>query len=289
MNRYGDYIPSKELGQKFAQTRFIAHSWQSPNWRRPATVKPYAQLIYVAAGYGKMMIAGQHFEITPGHVFVIEPHQICGELVDSHDSGDIWFCYLLPQEYPHLLPGGQFLPGPVNPRLDFTAHHEFTLATLKKAEQFFYQNTYESVRLGKMLISSIAEVAKTMYCRQPYGFIFPPENLELNVLHYLYEHYADELTLNDLANHFGFSPAYLSRRFSTYWGTGPLQCLMDIRMIEARMLLCNTALSIREVASHVGYGDVHYFTRIFTKKQGMSPGRYRESYTDIPTLGISPL
>ena len=276
------YIPVGSYGQKFAQTQFIAHSWQSPNWRRPATIKPYAQLVYVAAGSGVLMIAGAQFEMEQSSLFLIEPNQLCGELLNIDNSLDIWFVYLPAAEYPELLHDGKFMPRQVYPKLDFRPHQEYALAALKKAEQFFYQNTQQSVHLGKLLITSIAEIAKAMYRHQPQDYAFPPERVELRILHYLYEHHAEKITLEKLAAHFNFSVSYLSHLFSKYWGVGPLQCLLEIRMIEARMLLCNTQIPIQEVAARVGYGDVHYFIRLFTKKQGMTPGEYRRTYVEIP-------
>lgn len=284
MNEDKHYIAVENLGQKFAQTHFIAHTWQSPNWHRPVLVKPYAQMFYVAAGYGTLMIAGQHFEMRPNYLFIIEKNQLSGEISDPHNSLDIWFCYISEQEYPELLSDGLFLPPKVNPCLDFRLHQEYTLAALRKAEQLFYHNTCDSVRLGKLLIRSVSELAKSMYRDQPANFSFPPENLELRILHYLYDHYGEKVTLDGLAAHFGFSPAHLSRRFSAYWGFGPLRCLLEIRMIEARMLLCNTELPIQEIAKRVGYEDIHYFIRLFAKKQGVSPGQYRNTYTDIPSI-----
>lgn len=282
------YIAVGSYGQKFAQTQFIAHSWQSPNWRRPATIKPYAQLVYVAAGSGVLMISGAQFEMQQGNMFVIEPNQLCGELLNANNSLDIWFVYLPEAEYPELLVDGKLMPNQVNPKLDFKVHHEYALATLKKAEQFFYQNTQESVHLGKLLITSIAEIAKSMYRHQPQNYSFPPERIEFQILHYLYEHYAEKITLKKLAAHFNFSTSYLSHLFSKYWSVGPLQCLMEIRIIEARMLLCNTQIPIQDIAARIGYDDVHYFIRLFTKRQGMTPGEYRKTYVDIPESPYHP-
>ncbi|MFT4031318.1 MAG: helix-turn-helix transcriptional regulator [Siphonobacter sp.] len=55
-------------------------------------------------------------------------------------------------------------------------------------------------------------------------------------------------------------------------------------VLEARKLLYHTSLPIKEIAFQVGYEDPHYFSRLFTKVSGYSPGAFRKIFHDSSTL-----
>ena len=48
------------------------------------------------------------------------------------------------------------------------------------------------------------------------------------------------------------------------------------RLALAKQLLLGTSLSISEIARMAGYGTTKYFTELFRKREGMTPGKYRE-------------
>ncbi|WP_410603613.1 helix-turn-helix domain-containing protein [Amycolatopsis sp. lyj-90] len=53
--------------------------------------------------------------------------------------------------------------------------------------------------------------------------------------------------------------------------------LLTLRLNRAKELLATTRLPIQGVAQAIGYEDAAYFTRLFTRRVGVSPGRFRES------------
>ncbi len=80
-----------------------------------------------------------------------------------------------------------------------------------------------------------------------------------------------------LARHFECSSRTLNRRFQSAIGQSPSAYLRSQRMIAARELLRTTNLAVGEVAFQVGLHDVSYFTSLFQRHTGMTPGRYRRS------------
>ncbi len=59
-------------------------------------------------------------------------------------------------------------------------------------------------------------------------------------------------------------------------GAGPLALLQERRMLEARRLLAYSTLGVAEIAYSLGLDDAAYFTRAFTRAEGVSPRAYRE-------------
>ncbi len=71
------------------------------------------------------------------------------------------------------------------------------------------------------------------------------------------------------------SPSYLNAYFARLVGQPPIAYLIDLRLRRACELLRGTDLPIKEIAVQVGYPDQYFFSRIFRRRQGVSPRGYR--------------
>lgn len=80
-------------------------------------------------------------------------------------------------------------------------------------------------------------------------------------------------TIADIMNMHEDHTAKLFRQIA---GMPPGEYLRSIRHREARRLLRETDLTIETVGEKVGYPDIHYFSRIFTSNEGISPRSYRK-------------
>jgi transcriptional regulator GlxA family with amidase domain len=65
--------------------------------------------------------------------------------------------------------------------------------------------------------------------------------------------------------------------FKEVTGTSPNQYHLDLRLDKARELILSTNLTINEVAFKTGFSSIFYFSRLFKKKNGMSPKEYRDA------------
>ena len=83
------------------------------------------------------------------------------------------------------------------------------------------------------------------------------------------------LPLSKLARSVNLSPARLSSLFKAETGTPPSRYLKLLRMSEAKILLCNTFLSVKEVLAHAGFTDESHFVRDFKRIYGITPTEYR--------------
>lgn len=94
---------------------------------------------------------------------------------------------------------------------------------------------------------------------------------------WLDDNFARKVSISQLAKHFGMSTRTFNRRFVAALGTAPVAYLQQLRLQHARELLQNTNLSIQEISNLCGYQDISYFTRLFHKNCGATPGKYRET------------
>lgn len=92
---------------------------------------------------------------------------------------------------------------------------------------------------------------------------------------YIKENYTSDLTLEGLANEFGYSPYYLSRMFQKYAGINYKSYLQSIRVENAYKELANTDHTISEIALNNGFPTRKAMAKMFLKKYGVLPSEYR--------------
>lgn len=95
---------------------------------------------------------------------------------------------------------------------------------------------------------------------------------------FIEEHYHQPLTRDSVARAFHISPNYLSHLFQKSVGTGLNEYLNYVRLEQAKSLLKNYDMKVREVAHACGFADSNYFCRQFRKSTERSPSEYRRQY-----------
>jgi len=89
------------------------------------------------------------------------------------------------------------------------------------------------------------------------------------------QYYGAGISLNDVAEHVGLSPNYVSTLFRQQCGMTLMDYLVAKRINQARELLQELGLNVSEVRSRVGYKNMSHFNRMFKKLVGVTPGSYR--------------
>ncbi len=96
------------------------------------------------------------------------------------------------------------------------------------------------------------------------------------VCEYIEEHIDEDLSLVRLAEIHHFNPSYLSRLFKQEKGVNLSEYIDHCRIKQAKELLKDRDLKVREVALGVGYEAAHSFSRFFKKLTGLTPQQYRD-------------
>ncbi len=92
----------------------------------------------------------------------------------------------------------------------------------------------------------------------------------------------NNVDLQDFAARRGISYSYLRRMFRKFTGVSPLQYQMQLKIILARDLLTNSGKSIKEISYDLGFESIHYFSRYFKQKAGVSPSAYARIHQSLP-------
>jgi transcriptional regulator GlxA family with amidase domain len=148
--------------------------------------------------------------------------------------------------------------------------------TLAMVGRFFGGAT--AVALGKYFLLDAGSRQQSWFsCFTP--ALDHKDGLVLSVQHKLESHFAEPLSLAAMAAWVHVSPRTLQRRFRAATGEAPLRYLQKLRLGKAQERLENTRLSLDEIVSGVGYGDLASFRKLFRRQYGLSPSRYRQRFS----------
>ncbi|GBG11164.1 DNA-binding response regulator [Paenibacillus agaridevorans] len=95
---------------------------------------------------------------------------------------------------------------------------------------------------------------------------------------FLEQHAHEDITLQDVASRFFLSREYISRKFKQEMNENVSDYIAGIRMKRAKELLGNASLRISQIAEQVGFQDEKYFSKVFKKWTGCTPGDYRKQH-----------
>ena len=101
------------------------------------------------------------------------------------------------------------------------------------------------------------------------------EDIFTEVLNYIKQNYAYEITLPSLAERFNYNTSYFSELFKAKVGQSFVQYLQEIRMNHACRLLETTELGLSDIAELTGFSNASYFSSRFKKIFNISPSEYR--------------
>ena len=93
---------------------------------------------------------------------------------------------------------------------------------------------------------------------------------------YIQSNYQKDISLDEISRVLDLSPYYFSKLFKETVGQSFVEYLTSLRIQEAKKLLNDNRLGMKEICQKVGYRDPNYFSRIFKKCVGITPTEYRE-------------
>ena len=91
---------------------------------------------------------------------------------------------------------------------------------------------------------------------------------------YILLHISDPITTEALSKECGMNRTYLCQLFARETGMTVGQYVTHTKMEEAKRLM--ETKNITETAECLGFGTPYYFSRVFSRVEGISPSRYRK-------------
>ena len=95
------------------------------------------------------------------------------------------------------------------------------------------------------------------------------------------ESFENSLDMEKLARELPMGYSSFRKSFKQITGESPNQYHLNLRLNRAKDLLTTTILNINEIADQTGFDSVFYFSKLFKKKNGVSPKYYRNNEKDF--------
>ncbi|MEA4898615.1 MAG: response regulator [Christensenellaceae bacterium] len=95
-------------------------------------------------------------------------------------------------------------------------------------------------------------------------------------IEFIEEHYAAKITLGEVAAYVSLNGSYLSHLFTKEVKSSFVDYIELVRIRNAQKLIRTSHLTMLEIAEAIGYPDQNYFSKVFKKRTGMNPTRYKK-------------
>ena len=226
-------------------------------------------IMYIKKGECSLVYNGKSCHAKEGQIVLIDchcPHEYGNLSKKMLEVSWLHFDGILAKNFYDLIiasNGNVFTPS--NP-------HQI-LHNLKKIQNAFSSSApLREAELSRRITDILSELVNLR--QEPSGAVSRSEIVEL-ALSYINEHFAEELSLEKIAEHVSLSPYSFSRMFAAETGFTPHQYLIATRLDAAKYLLLSTGQSVKEIAFLSGFRSESSFCATFRKWEGVTPGAYR--------------
>lgn len=92
---------------------------------------------------------------------------------------------------------------------------------------------------------------------------------------YIHENYMYDISMQELARTMNYSEPYFCKLFKQCFNKNFTSYLTEYRVNEAKKMLEQPTVNVKEIGKAVGYADSNYFAKVFKRMTGQSPTEYR--------------
>lgn len=162
----------------------------------------------------------------------------------------------------------------------YNPHNAEVTQKVKELSEIFYHSKESSDPNSLFLMSKLYELLHIVSknCIKENVIYTKPFYKELakatEFLDYIELNFRENLTLNDMAEHFKYSPAYFSRFFKEAVGVNYYTYLNFVRVHHATQQLLETHATLTECALKNGFPNIKSFITTFKKLYGCTPKKY---------------
>lgn len=257
---------------------FAGRSQTEPLHTVGPQVLDYFLIHYVVSGEGTFHSHGKTYSLQAGSSFFIFPGDLVSYVASEQHPWKYRWVALQGENVSQILREVGITPEyPVyhaaqpSPRL--RTLFAKILEVLRKKDAAVH---FESKGYLYILLSEYANIFKQSQriALKPKSHLH--EQME-QAIRWLTLQHSQPVTIHELADSLGYHRTYLSKKFKEYTGVSPQQFLLRIRM-ERAVALLQKSLTIKEVASSVGFNDALYFSKQFKNWYGIAPSEYRKQH-----------
>ena len=245
------------------------------------------EIHYIPEGYGRALIDGRYYEITPGTLYVTGPHiehaqtpfpkhpmcEYCIYLKISHSRSAVEKASKEENHLTKIFTETTFWFGQ-----DSQTVGEVIKTLFAELEDRNTGWEFQSEALLRQLfVKLVRSYEKTMSGKASVRPCSADKTSVIIEEYFLYQYRS--LSLEDLANQLGLSTRQTERLLQKQYGKTFLQKKTEARMSAAAILLSSAEYNITSIAEELDYSSIEHFTSAFRNYYNMSPRQYRKALT----------
>lgn len=254
------------------QILWVARSELTPEAGVKSHSHPYYHMFHVQAGSIHLTVGGKDYILSPGHTLLVPPqveHGYTNKTQLHAEYLEVKFAAAQPSAEESQVHASD---DPLVTALIRQILKEYSdLGNLADDAAAAYLNA---------LLNALGQ--KQRYQKQPQQFHHLDatgySELSQKVIHYLEDHYNEDLSLDSLAQAMDYNKSYLCVAFKKDTQQTILDCLNTIRIRKAAELIVYSDHSLSQVSELCGFASVSHFNRVFLKYAGITPGQCRRAY-----------
>ena len=246
-------------GDKLPQYFFMDRKIFSTNEKHVNRIPDHSTLIIMLSGILRFSEDGVPVELFPGEYYIQLPGKLQEGIVQS-DSPVYHYVHF--QGNYDDQPGGLPLRGKIN----MVKIHTLLAGFIAMSEG----NQQSQLERAVLFYRILEELSESNYGKEK------SVDVCSDLYYYIKAHSNEGISLDLLAERYGYTKDYLIRLFKKRYGDTPMSFLVSARMENAASLLLHTDVSATEIAYAVGYTDYSVFYKNFLKYHKVSPGEYKK-------------
>ncbi|UVI31971.1 AraC family transcriptional regulator [Paenibacillus spongiae] len=238
-----------------------------PGGRFGPRIQQDVQLVMLYTGEMIVTIDGQELRVQPGHVVLLKPgHEESFIFSRTEETWHRWIAVHAPALASSVMESLYALP----PYLPLTEEmNRLTDLMLHLQRQAMPADpVLRSLGLTALHLYP-TESTKAFLQKEKHPAIYA-------ALAWMHEHYAEDVTLKEIADHACLSSEHLVRLFKQFEQTTPIHYLWQYRVERSIELLTNTGLNVTEIAHRCGFKTSHHLARLIKQSTGRTASEIRQ-------------
>jgi AraC-like DNA-binding protein len=243
----------------------------------------YYLIHHILAGQGTFTTGDRTYDLTRGDSFIIEPGHLIEYKADNTNPWHYDWIAVKGKKFQALLnQSGISLSSPIV----HTTNNNHAKWLEKIKSTFKSRDSSGGLRACGyvyLLLSDFQQVLNPERLKESEA----PTTIERHVkqvAQQLTTQYTEPISIESIAQSYGYNRAYFSKMFKVYNHVSPVTFLLNLRISKARQLLRERLeLTIEQIAYSVGFNDPLYFSKQFKRFYQLSPSEYRSSLTHLLT------
>ncbi|HEX5733983.1 MAG TPA: AraC family transcriptional regulator [Blastocatellia bacterium] len=155
-----------------------------------------------------------------------------------------------------------------------TTNIDLTLLATKLYKEFRYVDKVSALSVEGLALEILAAFSRQSESA-PEGYL---QGWLRNAKDLLHDRFSETITLDEIAEQVGVHPVHLARAFRRRYCCSLGEYQRRLRVEHASRQLVTTRCSLADIALAAGFADQAHFTRVFKKRTGLTPAKFRATF-----------